>query len=210
MTDRIDTSPAAIAALLECVTPGPWYHHMDGFASSSVRANCNTDPDAYDSSVVLFRAQCHGAVSFAQEKANTSFAAAARELVPAISAERDALTARAEAAEAEVARLTAELDALRVAQDALVAAAYEAAVQALILDLGHLTEDQSMTGPYALRRAMEAIRRPIPADAVAALAAYARAERNKARLAAAERMRLGGLHTIDDRAKAILAMIEKE
>lgn len=77
---EIDTSTAAIAALMDGVTPGPWnFKHVIlcvdddvGFEIASV------DGCVHDENVVI---------------ANGAFIAASRELVPALAAERDALKA---------------------------------------------------------------------------------------------------------------------
>ncbi|MEH7827629.1 hypothetical protein [Gemmobacter denitrificans] len=132
---------------------------------------------------------------------------------------------------AERDALTAELDALRAAQDALVAASYEAAAQWHIARIAEMNAQITENEGYLVSKGLPmdseanrycrdsilnslisvvAIRALTPADAAAALADYGRAERNKARREAAGRMRLGCLHTIDDRVQAICAMIEKE
>ncbi len=126
-------------------------------------------------------------------------------------AERDAQTARADAAEAEVARLTAELTSLRAGQDALVAAAYEAAADNAggAWFFSFPTDDRKE--PY--RNAARAIRALTPADATAALDSMLRAERDKALRDAAGALCEWG----DDSSQSgqffselILAMIEPE
>lgn len=158
----------------------------------------------------------------------------------ALAAERDAQAARADAAEAEVARLTAvldkvsndlmhadmrritaetELSALRAGQDALVAAAYEAAAKLAVPEergsqayQNEFADGCRHTG-WRLNAAIHAL---TPADATAALDAKLRAERNKARRDAAKLYEngggpgLGGWDYFGDFYDAILAMIEPE
>lgn len=123
----------------------------------------------------------------------------------ALAAERDAQAARADAAEAEVARLTAvldkvsndlmhadmrritaetELSALRAGQDALVAAAY--------VDAGAVAADRCAAyGAREIARLVkEHVIRRTTADATAAMNAKLRAERNKARRAIVDRIKL--------------------
>lgn len=114
--------------------------------------------------------------------------------------------------------LTAELDALRAAQDALVAAAYEAAAEVArkAIPVLHHEGPNSDEEEYiyaTLGGVKQDIRALTPADAVAALAAYARAERNRARREAAAVAKeiadqfVGYMGRIE---RAINAMIEKE
>lgn len=77
---QIDTSTEAIAAILEGVTPGPWRKSY-GFATQVASA-----------SSVICNAMLHE---------NARFIAAARELVPALAAERDRLAAQLAEARAE-------------------------------------------------------------------------------------------------------------
>lgn len=94
----IDTSKEAVERLLDGVTPGPW--GQDGPVSAKI---VWAGPDLR----VCFL------TSDGPASKNARFIAAARELVPALAAERDAQTARADAAEAEVARLKDENERLR-------------------------------------------------------------------------------------------------
>lgn len=181
----IDTSKEAVDRLLDGVTPGPWY---------SEKEDPNDGPEDVVTAGDYYVASLHYLRGMDEPAANASFIAAARELVPALAAERDAQTARADAAEAEVSRLKkalvhmtaerdtslntasiweAELTALRAGQDALVAAAYEAAARWLIRAgmAGDALEDPLAT----------CIRALTPSDATAALDAKLLAERNKAR-----------------------------
>lgn len=90
---EIDTSTAAIAALMDGVTAGPW--EQDGPISAKI---VWSGPDVR----VCFM------TSDGPASKNASFIAAARELVPALTDERDAAIARAEQAEArELALLSA-------------------------------------------------------------------------------------------------------
>lgn len=124
-----------------------------------------------------------------------------------LAAESDAQTARADAAEAEVSRLTAELTALRAGQDALVAAAYEAAAEWL------MTVPQKLPNRDQYAKHVRAL---TTADATAALDAKLRAERNKVRREVAKLYEngggpgLGGWDYFGDFYDAILAMIEPE
>lgn len=141
----------AIQTLLQDVTPGPWrVGPVD---------DCRVE-DADGNEVAQIDGDYNSPDLWPKMEANARFIAAARDLVPALTAERDAQTARADAAEAEVARrlemhecamaerddciedwskakkeiarLTAELDAMRAGQDALVAATYEVAEAAIM------------------------------------------------------------------------------
>ena len=157
----IDTSTESVQALLEDLTPGPWwvckydagdkswYDHNG--PCPSIQA-----PDDQDCAIVhwdgfkqKYWSACNG--NQKQIEANAHFIAAARDLVPALLAERDRVAKewaevsqrnyqRAKAAEAErdrlatahaqmqqtLDRLTAWRDDLRAAQDALAEAAKEA------------------------------------------------------------------------------------
>lgn len=92
-THPIDTSPEAIAALLDGVTPGPWKYVPNGKKTSI------TDCD-YDR---LFIASGTTA-----PYCDANFIAAARELVPALAAEIARLTAERDEARAQVARWQAD------------------------------------------------------------------------------------------------------
>lgn len=78
-----DTTPAAIAAILDGVTPGPWIVTPDGYRVTD--------------KVVMFdnEGARHGEtpniVIFAETQQNAGFIAAARELVPALAAENERL-----------------------------------------------------------------------------------------------------------------------
>lgn len=100
MTDKIDTSTAAIAALMDGVTPGPW--EQDGPISSKI---VWAGPDVR----VCFM------TSDGPASKNARFIAASRELVPALTDERDAAVARAERSEARVAELESEVERMREA-----------------------------------------------------------------------------------------------
>jgi hypothetical protein len=135
----VDTSPEAIAALLDGVTPGPWKYVTNGKKSSI------TDCD-YDR---LFIASGTTA-----PYCDARFIAAARELVPALAAEIARLTAErdrlvmalaeTEALEEQhgevIKRLTAERDA---AWNAAILAAQEV-VQQKLMDLAH--QNKGMSG----------------------------------------------------------------
>lgn len=91
---QIDTSPAAIAAILDGVTPGPWLANQDeeclwavmdhegGFVTFAFPAECGLGGDT---------------------KANARFIAWARDGVPALAAERDRLAAQLDKAKADCA-----------------------------------------------------------------------------------------------------------
>lgn len=123
---------------------------------------------------------------------------------------------------ADVARLNAELRALRAGQDALVAAAYEAAVQtidtagdcavtdALGQQLCCSGQDCGCQGATVGEYLTHLIRALTPADATAALDALLLAERNKALRDAAEVCVEYGLSKAEECHEAILAMIETE
>lgn len=128
---EIDTSTAAIAALMEGVTAGPW--EQDGPISAKI---VWSGPDVR----VCFMA------SDGPASKNARFIAAARELVPALTDERDAAVARAEQAEAreaealrrENARLMAEiaeLDFLRHEGGSDSVAAMEAMLRGAVLPI---------------------------------------------------------------------------
>jgi len=93
---KIDTSTDAVAALLDGVTPGPWeFDNNEGYGADNIWS-----PRQEDKARVDLVAQAIG--DCAESEANARFIAAARDLVPALAAERDALRARV--AELEVER----------------------------------------------------------------------------------------------------------
>lgn len=123
MTHPIDTTPEAIAALLDGVTPGPWTGHnlihdegrpmtpeeIGEYVCNSVKIG---EPDRF-----LFISAKHDDGRDAdichtgngpRGAANTSFIAAARELVPALAAEIARLTAERDEARALLAILHGE------------------------------------------------------------------------------------------------------
>ena len=84
MADRIDTSPAAIAAIMDWVTPGPWrVGPVD---------DCRVE-DANGNEVSQIDGDYNHPDLWPIMEANARFIAAARELVPALAAERDELRA---------------------------------------------------------------------------------------------------------------------
>ena len=95
----IDTSTAAVTRLLENVTPGPW--HVDGPLWNQIIWSSSDNR-------VCFMAHTSG-LDDARDLATAAFIAAARDLVPALLAERDA-------ALAEVARLSTPPDDAEVAE----------------------------------------------------------------------------------------------
>lgn len=99
---EIDTSTAAVTALLDGVTAGPW--EQDGPISAKI---VWAGPDVR----VCFM------TSDGPASKNARFISAARELVPALAAERDAAVARAEQAEARVAELEAEVEHIATERD---------------------------------------------------------------------------------------------
>ena len=92
-----DTSTEAVTALLEGVTPGPW--RTDG-------PPWNQTVWSSEDNRVCFMAHTNG-LDDERDISTARFIAAARELVPALSAERDRLAA-------QVAQLQRELDAAKV------------------------------------------------------------------------------------------------
>lgn len=102
-----DTSTEAVMALLDGVTPGPWEQshrqRYDGMHSTEVYpAN---DPDNTIATVHWHSVKTD--TGYTTDRAeNARLIAAARDLVPTLLAEREALAA-------DVARLTAERDAAR-------------------------------------------------------------------------------------------------
>lgn len=142
---KIDASTAAIAALMDGVTAGPW--EQDGPISAKI---VWAGPDVR----VCFM------TSDGPASKNARFIAAARELVPALTDERDAAVARAERAEARVAELEAEVERMR----GQFAAGWKAAIEA--------AADFIESAPHEWRRSVDAhaIRSvPMPTDAAAAL-----------------------------------------
>lgn len=176
----IDTSKEAVERLMDGVTPGPW----------EVRGKQTVGTGQ------MTIAKC----GRKNGSADARFIAAARELVPALAAERDAQTARADAAEAEVARLTAERDTASAEVAMMVdVAATEVMDAAIVWSVDHDEASHQLAGW---------IRAKTPAYATAALDAKLRAERNKAlrdAVTVAHRKRGDG-----DTPEAILAMIEPE
>ena len=93
---EIDTSPAAIAALMDGVTPGPWQ-------SETVRTACGVchkvGPWPHEWRAVKTTHACiyddypPSDAGTSDMQANARFIAAARSLVPALAAERDAMRA---------------------------------------------------------------------------------------------------------------------
>lgn len=122
---------------------------------------------------------------------------------------------------ADVARLNAELRSMRAGQDALVAAAYEAAARKCwaeasrrcdqlknTRDMSDLQRARWTAGRLQSELLAHIIRALTPSDAAAALDAMLLAERNKALRDAADRTL--GLATGHECRNAILAMIETE
>lgn len=189
----IDTSKEAVEWLLDGVTPGPWrVGPVD---------DCRVE-DADGNEVAQIDGDYNSPDLWPKMEANARFIAAARELVPALAAERDEQTARADAAGAEVARLTAELSALRAGQYALVAAVCDVAASMIEDNMRHAAELGREIWPIPDIRALTT------ADATAALEAKLRVERNKALRDAADQFD-DGVQLGNPRA-AILAMIEPE
>ena len=81
---EIDTSTAAVERLMDGVTPGPWEYDEES-------------------------GKIFGVASFVYEHADARFIASARQLVPALAAERDALRAENERLRAEAAKLAEAL-----------------------------------------------------------------------------------------------------
>lgn len=123
MTEKIDTSAEAVAAMLEGLTPGPW--------STDTITGSDPNGDEWETDIEVYSASgkfIHGHdIGYSDEtdaeiKYNASFIAAARELVPVIAAERDALRAENE-------RLTEKLAKAEASALEQVAGAYLAAEQ---------------------------------------------------------------------------------
>ena len=168
MTATIDTSPEAVAALLDGVTPGPW--RIQNCASMGHRCTNYYQEIWNDETNILVTTEVTRAHNDGGAK-NMRFIAAARELVPALAT--------------EIASLTAERDEAR----AQVAMAYEAAAR-LCDDTAQEALDESGTCSRTLwtwfHGQSSAIRALTPADAAAALAARDAAMRNEGRRQAAE------------------------
>jgi len=84
---NIDTSTEAVAALLEGVTPGPWLaeKYKDSIGGESIRV-VSADGDLVCDNEPYY--------PHAVTEPNARVIAAARDLVPALAAERDALAMR--------------------------------------------------------------------------------------------------------------------
>lgn len=128
-----DTSTAAVTRLLENVTPGPW--HVDGPLWNKIIWSSSDNR-------VCFMAHTSG-LDDARDLATAAFIAAARELVPALLAERDAL-------QAEVARLSHALAAERKLADDLEAALHELNATVLGECPSLLNEDSGGSGRLAV------------------------------------------------------------
>lgn len=195
MTHPIDTSPEAIAALLDGVTPGPWKYVPNGKKTSI------TDCD-YDR---LFIASGTTA-----PYCDAGFIAAARELVPALAAEiarltaeRDAALIRAERSErAERSAHDAANTAIRHRDEARaqVAMAYAQAANRLE------TTDAFL---FTLGDCATFIRALTPTDASTALARRDAAMRNEGRRQAAAACDWGDIYG-DNAVSVILATLEPE
>jgi len=95
MTDQIDTSPEAVERLLDGVTPGPWKYRPNRFDDWGVVKSddfhlCQVRDLLRYTMEHLNEAR---AANYDPWESNARFIAAARQLVPALSAERDRLTA---------------------------------------------------------------------------------------------------------------------
>lgn len=180
MTHPIDTSPEAIAALLDGVTPGPWKAE-----SGHTQQNGQLYWQVHDEHDAIMQNQFCWAQG--DHAANARFIAAARDLVPALAAEIARLTAanisltmalaETEALEEQhgevIKRVMAERDEAR----AQVAMAYEAAAS-------HYENGFPAWDTFSqFTRECRAL---TPADASAALAARDAAMRNEGRRQAAE------------------------
>lgn len=91
----MNTTTEAVNALLDGVTAGPWYSDDDQLPYEN-KVRIWSAPDEIAIAEIM-----EGELLQDEAKANAHFIAAARELVPALLAERDAAIARAERAEAE-------------------------------------------------------------------------------------------------------------
>jgi len=104
----IDTSTAAVTSLMDGVTEGPWYlssGHMQ--SNGQLYWQVETEHDAVVNNQFCWAQGDHAA--------NARFIAAARKLVPALVAERDAADQRAAALLARVTALDADCVAARQA-----------------------------------------------------------------------------------------------
>lgn len=123
-----DTTPAAIEKLLKDVTPGPWVavkqpNFGNGYIYTSVQP-INPDPSK-DSHLAMAGGEfhvCRMTHTVFPEKADkfakdARFIAAARDLVPALAAERDAALTEAAALRKEVERLREALEPLAAMAD---------------------------------------------------------------------------------------------
>ena len=110
------TTPAAIEALLKDVTPGPWHWNVRGFVGP-----ISTDDDQSFGMICDEVAEC--TFSNGSKESNARFIAAARDLVPALAAERDAAIRERDNA-------LALNTALAEANDGLGRAAYSATARA--------------------------------------------------------------------------------
>jgi hypothetical protein len=170
MTDTPDTSPEAIAALLDGILEGPWMVKMrrddEGVTGYCVMQHDRTaicvdrrgywvdghippaDEDGYN--------QPDEHMDCAKWRIETArFIAAARDLVPALAAERDALRERAERAEAQLA--TARADALRELGFATPAPRSEAVARAAMEWAANLCNSRGIQeqAAYGLNRAAQ-------------------------------------------------------
>lgn len=113
-----DTSREAVERLLQDVTPGPWRE------SKSYRGLVSDSPSGYDDAESVHAYGGHMICESVQDH-NRAFIAAARELVPALLKEREALTAERDALKA------AQIDAIRAALEAAAECCVETAKEAL-------------------------------------------------------------------------------
>lgn len=113
-----DTTPAAIAALLDGVTPGPWESSADnGPPPFNERPRVYSNPTKSNLGATLIAEVGNLTLDQDEWEANARFIAAARDLVPALASERDKLRAWADKngadVDAAVAERTEELTAER-------------------------------------------------------------------------------------------------
>ena len=183
MTHPIDTTPEAIAALLDGVTPGPWHVAPDGYRVTD--------------KLVTFDGQGarHGdtpnIVIFAETKPNAHFIAAARDLVPALAADIARLTAALSEAQFERDNNRAKLEVAKSERDtarAETAMAFELAEDAAFgaTQPDGFAPEEEWLAEEQRENCCDAIRAITPADASAALAARDAAMRNEGRRQAAE------------------------
>ena len=116
-----DTTTQAVTALLDGVTPGPW--HFDGQAWNLIVWSSNENR-------VCFMAHSNG-LDDDRDFATAAFIAAARDLVPALLAERDALAHDIARHVAVAADLATDCEDLRAQLAAAEARARESALDAL-------------------------------------------------------------------------------